>query len=421
MENQLVPKAGHRAGHHRLQRPARQGPAAHGHRRRCACSRPSGTAWASAPARRQRGAGHGRLRVLSGWADGQPAEQAADAGERRRRAAAVQPQPAAGGRPRGLRLRRRAAAQRTKNAVVTGNPVRAEIEALPAPEQRLAGRSGPLRLLVVGGSLGAQVLNSTVPAALALLPAAQRPLVTHQTGNAHFADRERRLRRRRCRRRGAALHRRHGRPAGRLRPDAVPRRCHHRQRTVRGRRAVAAGAADRVHHLHQRDNAQHMAGTAPPCTCRKAELTAQTLAAALQGLTRDKLLDMAVKARALARPRAARAWPTRWKRWQGRARPRGRPDEARPQAHPLRGHRRRRHERHRRDAARAGFHACRAATRGQRHHAAAAAAGPAHRHRPRGAAHRRRAGAVVSSRRQGRQPRGAGRPRAPHAGGARAP
>ena len=78
-------------------------------------------------------------------------------------------------------------ARRTKQAVVTGNPVRAEIEALPAPAERFAGRSGPLRLLVVGGSLGAKVLNETVPAALALIDPAARPEVTHQTGNAHHA------------------------------------------------------------------------------------------------------------------------------------------------------------------------------------------------------------------------------------------
>ena len=78
-----------------------------------------------------------------------------------------------------------AAAQRTPRAVVTGNPVRAEIEALPAPAQRFAGRSGALRLLVVGGSLGAAVLNDCVPQALALLGAGQRPAVTHQTGQAH--------------------------------------------------------------------------------------------------------------------------------------------------------------------------------------------------------------------------------------------
>ena len=76
------------------------------------------------------------------------------------------------------------AAQRTKRAIVTGNPVRAEIENLPAPEVRFAGRRGALRLLVVGGSLGARVLNECVPQALALLADAQRPQVTHQTGAA---------------------------------------------------------------------------------------------------------------------------------------------------------------------------------------------------------------------------------------------
>ncbi len=80
------------------------------------------------------------------------------------------------------------AAAKVRRGVVTGNPVRPEIEALPEPAARYAGRSGPLRLLVVGGSLGAQVLNATVPAALALLPAERRPLVTHQTGAAQAAE-----------------------------------------------------------------------------------------------------------------------------------------------------------------------------------------------------------------------------------------
>lgn len=63
-----------------------------------------------------------------------------------------------------------------------GNPLRAEFLQQPSPEQRFAGRSGPLRLLVVGGSLGARALNTIVPQALALIPAAQRPVVTHQSG-----------------------------------------------------------------------------------------------------------------------------------------------------------------------------------------------------------------------------------------------
>ncbi|MCB2017577.1 MAG: undecaprenyldiphospho-muramoylpentapeptide beta-N-acetylglucosaminyltransferase [Hydrogenophaga sp.] len=63
-----------------------------------------------------------------------------------------------------------------------GNPLRAEFLQQPAPAERFAGRSGPMRLLVVGGSLGAKALNDTVPQALALLPAAERPVVTHQSG-----------------------------------------------------------------------------------------------------------------------------------------------------------------------------------------------------------------------------------------------
>jgi UDP-N-acetylglucosamine--N-acetylmuramyl-(pentapeptide) pyrophosphoryl-undecaprenol N-acetylglucosamine transferase len=65
-----------------------------------------------------------------------------------------------------------------------GNPVRADIAAAPASDR--ATRSGPLRLLVVGGSLGAQALNERVPQALALLPAGQRPLVVHQSGRQHL-------------------------------------------------------------------------------------------------------------------------------------------------------------------------------------------------------------------------------------------
>ena len=65
---------------------------------------------------------------------------------------------------------------------MVGNPVRADIAALPEPEQRFAGRSGRLRLLVVGGSLGAAARNDTLPLALALLPENERPEVIHQSG-----------------------------------------------------------------------------------------------------------------------------------------------------------------------------------------------------------------------------------------------
>ena len=65
---------------------------------------------------------------------------------------------------------------------ITGNPVRVEIEALPAPEERLSERTGPMKLLVFGGSLGAKVLNETVPEALAMFDEDKRPIVLHQTG-----------------------------------------------------------------------------------------------------------------------------------------------------------------------------------------------------------------------------------------------
>ena len=69
-----------------------------------------------------------------------------------------------------------------KGAQWVGNPLRTAFTAQPQPAERFAGRSGPLRVLVVGGSLGAKALNDTVPQALALIPEAERPQVTHQSG-----------------------------------------------------------------------------------------------------------------------------------------------------------------------------------------------------------------------------------------------
>jgi UDP-N-acetylglucosamine--N-acetylmuramyl-(pentapeptide) pyrophosphoryl-undecaprenol N-acetylglucosamine transferase len=63
-----------------------------------------------------------------------------------------------------------------------GNPLRSEFLQQPDPATRFAGRSGPLEVLVVGGSLGAKGLNDVVPRALALLPPGQRPRVLHQSG-----------------------------------------------------------------------------------------------------------------------------------------------------------------------------------------------------------------------------------------------
>ena len=75
-----------------------------------------------------------------------------------------------------------------------GNPLRTAFTRQPGPAERFAGRNGPLRLLVVGGSLGARALNEIVPKALALMPVEQRPRVIHQSGatqidalRAHYA------------------------------------------------------------------------------------------------------------------------------------------------------------------------------------------------------------------------------------------
>ena len=198
-----------------------------------------------------------------------------------------------------------AAAAKTKNAVVTGNPVRAEIEALPEPAARWASREGPLQLLVVGGSLGAQVLNQTVPAALALLPEAQRPHVIHQTGAAQVES-------------VRAAYAAAGMTAEVLAfIDDMPQRlatcdvmlC--RAGAITVSELCAAGVPAVLVPLvisttaHQRDNAAWMAGHGAAVHVTPSQLTPQHIAEILGGLTREGLLAMAEKARGLARPHAA--------------------------------------------------------------------------------------------------------------------
>ena len=72
------------------------------------------------------------------------------------------------------------------NAEWVGNPVRASIAALPAPATRYAGRAGPLHLLVLGGSQGAQSLNTALPEVLRRRGARLPVAVRHQCGAAHF-------------------------------------------------------------------------------------------------------------------------------------------------------------------------------------------------------------------------------------------
>jgi UDP-N-acetylglucosamine--N-acetylmuramyl-(pentapeptide) pyrophosphoryl-undecaprenol N-acetylglucosamine transferase len=72
------------------------------------------------------------------------------------------------------------------SAEQVGNPVRREIASLAPPEQRFGERQGPLRMLVIGGSQGAAKLNANVPAALATIDVASRPIVIHQAGERHI-------------------------------------------------------------------------------------------------------------------------------------------------------------------------------------------------------------------------------------------
>jgi UDP-N-acetylglucosamine--N-acetylmuramyl-(pentapeptide) pyrophosphoryl-undecaprenol N-acetylglucosamine transferase len=189
----------------------------------------------------------------------------------------------------------------------TGNPVRADIAALPAPEARLAGRAGVPRLLVLGGSLGAQALNETLPAALALLPAALRPEVWHQTGTRHLDA-------------GRAAYASAGVPA-RVEAfvddmaaaygwaDLVV--CRAGALTIAELAATGVGAilVPYPHAVddHQTGNARYLVEQGAALLLPQLGLNAARLADLLQPLlgNRDRLLDMARRAHAMAQPAAA--------------------------------------------------------------------------------------------------------------------
>ena len=190
---------------------------------------------------------------------------------------------------------------------LVGNPVRDAIASVPGPAARFAGRSGPLRVLVVGGSLGAAALNEIVPKALALLPPDARPRVTHQSGARHLDA---------LRANYAAAG-----VAGNIvafidemdqaYADADVVLCRAGATTV-AELAVAGVAAILVPFPfavddHQTTNARHLADPGAAILIQQRELTPEKLAEVLRGLSRRELLAMAEKARGLGRPDAARA------------------------------------------------------------------------------------------------------------------
>lgn len=193
-------------------------------------------------------------------------------------------------------------------ALHTGNPVREEIAALPVPAERFAGRQGALRLLVLGGSLGAQVLNEVVPAALARIAPGERPEVWHQTGSRNLEA-------------GRRAYQEAGVTA-RVEPfledmaaaygwaDLVV--CRAGALTIAELAAAGVGAVlvPYPHAVddHQTGNARYLVEQGAARLIPQSELTATALGKVLDEFIHrpERLRDMAGRARALARPVAAR-------------------------------------------------------------------------------------------------------------------
>lgn len=191
-------------------------------------------------------------------------------------------------------------------AQCTGNPLRAEMLRDDAPEARYAQRSGPLRLLVVGGSLGAQALNDAVPAALALMPAPARPQVLHQSGRGRREALEARYRELGV---AATVVEFIDDMAGAYR-QADLLVCRSGAMTIAEIAAigVASVLVPYPHAVddHQTGNARFLSGQGAAVLMPQSELASDRLAAALGGFDRPGLAAMAARARALARPDAAR-------------------------------------------------------------------------------------------------------------------
>ncbi len=187
-----------------------------------------------------------------------------------------------------------------------GTPVRADIAALPPPAERFAGRDGPLRLLVVGGSLGAQTMNDLVLAALAAMAPRERPQVVHQAGAKLFEGLRRAYE-------AAGVQ-------GEVLPfiDDMASRyawcdvliC--RSGAITVAEVSAAGVAAILFPLpwfvadEQRANAAFLADRGAGIALEQLQTRPDELAGTLRALTRARLLEMASKARALGKPDATR-------------------------------------------------------------------------------------------------------------------
>ncbi|ADE12944.1 undecaprenyldiphospho-muramoylpentapeptide beta-N-acetylglucosaminyltransferase [Sideroxydans lithotrophicus] len=188
-----------------------------------------------------------------------------------------------------------------------GNPVRADIAALPEPQERYAARSGKLNVLVVGGSLGAQALNAALPKALAMLSETERPNVIHQTGKKHLESVQQ-------------LYEQAGVSAD-IRPflDDMANQYANADLVIcrAGALTIAELAAAGVASLlvpfpfavddHQTHNARFLSEKNAAVLLPQTELSAEKLAQLLRQTGREGLLAMAQAARSLAKPDATQA------------------------------------------------------------------------------------------------------------------
>jgi len=193
-----------------------------------------------------------------------------------------------------------------KKAQWIGNPLREAFVKQARPAERLTKRHGPLQLLVVGGSLGAQALNTVVPQALALMSEFRRPVVIHQSG-AKQID---------------ALRTAYEQAdvQATLTPfiedtaqafayaDVVIARAGASTVTELAAIGVAAIYVPFPHAVddHQTTNAKFVVDAGGGWLMPQAELTAQGLADQLQVLTREKLVEVAEKAYAMRKTDALR-------------------------------------------------------------------------------------------------------------------
>lgn len=186
-----------------------------------------------------------------------------------------------------------------------GNPVRVALTQLPLPMQRFDGRQPPLHLLVVGGSLGAASLNTMIPAGLALLPENERPTVRHQAGEKHLQSLVENYAKAGVEAECSAFI--DDMAAAYAWADIVI--CRSGALTVAELAAVGVGSVlvPYPHAVddHQTTNARFLANAGAAILLPQSDLSPEKLSL-IRHLSRAQLLQMAERARDLARPDAAK-------------------------------------------------------------------------------------------------------------------